>query len=155
MLRETIERRLHFSPEQLFDLVADVERYPEFLRWWIAARIGERHANVYYTDQALGLGPIRIRFTSKTVLHRPRSIDVTSDDSVFRHFKLIWLFNSEPDDGCRVGLTVELELRSRLLQAMAEHVLSNTPSDIVEAFEARARRLYGRLSGQGTHSLSI
>lgn len=155
MLRETIERRLPFSSEQLFDLAADVERYPEFLRWWIAARIGERHANVYYTDQALGLGPIRIRFTSKTVLHRPRSIDVTSNDSVFRHFKLTWLFDSEPDDGCRVGLTVELELRSRLLQAMAEHVLSNTPSDIVAAFEAQARRLYEPPSGRSTHPSPI
>jgi coenzyme Q-binding protein COQ10 len=143
MLRERVERSLPYSPEQLFDLAADVERYPEFLRWWIAARVQERREEVYYTDQILGLGPIRVRFKSKTVLRRPDRIDVTSDQSPFRHFGLSWVFAPERDAGCRVGLEVELEFKSRLLQMLVEKVLLATIADIVAAFEGRACSLYG------------
>ena len=74
------ERLLPYTAEQLFDLAADVERYPEYLPWWIAARIRKREANVYYTHQVLGLGPIRVSFGSKTVLQPPTRIDVTSKE---------------------------------------------------------------------------
>jgi hypothetical protein len=59
MLTRLTERLLPYSPEQLFDLAADVERYPRFLPWWIAARVKTREGNVYYTDQDLAFGPIR------------------------------------------------------------------------------------------------
>ncbi len=79
---------LHHEPEQLFDLAADVERYPNFLPWWVAACIRERDRDVYYTDQVVGFGIGRASFSSKTVLRRPERIDVTSTDRPFRHFNL-------------------------------------------------------------------
>jgi coenzyme Q-binding protein COQ10 len=142
VLSESVGRWLPYTPEQLFDLAAHVERYPEFLPWWIAARIRKRHANVYYTDQILGLGPIRVRFASKTVLDRPRRIDVSSDEPPFRRFSLSWLFEPRPNAGCRVRLSAQLELRSRVLQTIMEQVLPRTIGDIIVAFEARARQLY-------------
>ena len=81
MLSERVDRTLPYSPEQPFDLAADVERYPEFLHWWITARVRKREAEVYCTHQVLGIGPIRIEFESRTVLRRPERIDVTSNGS--------------------------------------------------------------------------
>ena len=148
MLKRRVERILPYSPEQLFDLAADVERYPEFLRWWIAARVRERQAEVYYTDQVLGLGPIRVRFGSKTALRRPERIDVTSDQPPFRQFTLSWTFERLPDAVCRVGLAVDLEFHSGLFQSIVERILSATIADIIAAFEVRAHQLYGNAAGR-------
>lgn len=110
------ERLLPYTCEQLFDLAADVERYPEYLPWWMAARIRRREVNTYFTDQVIGLGPIRVSFGSRTVLQPPTRIDVTSRDFPFRQFKLSWNFVTVAETGCRVSLIAEFELRSFLLQ---------------------------------------
>lgn len=125
----------------MFDLAADVERYPEFLRWWIAARVRQRQADLYYTDQVLGLGPLRVRFGSKTVLRRPERIEVTSNDPPFRQFRLAWTFEPQPGQACKVSLTAELDFRSRLLERIVARVLPNTLADIIAAFVARAHQL--------------
>ena len=130
-----------FRPEQLFDLASDVERYPEFLRWWIAVRVLQRSTKAYHTEQILGLGPLRVRFGSKTVLHRPRRIDVTSSEPPFRRFALSWIFEAVPGAGCRVSLLAGLELRSPALQRIVNLALPRVIADIAAAFEARARRL--------------
>jgi coenzyme Q-binding protein COQ10 len=145
MLIRRAERLLPYSPEQLFDLAADVERYPKFFHWWKAARIKSRRDDVYYTDQDLAFGPLRVRFGSKTSLHRPNRIDVTSHDHPFRNFKLCWTFEPIPNTHCcRVRLTAEFELRSRLLRKLIEPMLPDIPPEVMGAFETRAARLYGR-----------
>jgi coenzyme Q-binding protein COQ10 len=130
-----------FQPESLFDLAADVERYPEFLKWWIAARVLRRDASGYVTDQILGLGPLRFRFVSKTSLHRPRRIDVTADEPSFRRFDLSWFFEPIPDSGCRVSVVAEVVLRSWLLQRVVDQVLPIALAGVVASFEAHAHEL--------------
>jgi coenzyme Q-binding protein COQ10 len=140
MLTEQVERIFKgYRREQLFDIAADVERYPEFLPWWIAARINKREVAAYETDQILGLGPLRVRFGSKTKLTRPYRIDVTSNEPPFRQFKLSWIFEPQPDANCKVGLITVLEFRSRLLERLMGQVLPAAIADIIAAFEARAR----------------
>ncbi|MGB8400421.1 MAG: type II toxin-antitoxin system RatA family toxin [Bradyrhizobium sp.] len=141
-MSERVDRIQPYSPEQLFDLAADVERYPEFLRWWVAARVRKREAEVYYTDQVLGLGPIRLEFESRTVLCRPERIDVTSNGPPFRKFKLSWLFDSRPGGRCRVTLIAEMEFRSHLLERLVDKAAAAGMNDIIDSFVARARRLY-------------
>lgn len=141
MPTQSVERLLPYSSEQLFALAADVERYPEFLRWWIAARIRKREADVYYTEQVLGLGPVRVSFGSKTVLQRPERIEVTSEEPPFRRFHLSWAFESRPG-GCRVCLAAALEFQSHLLQRLVDRMLSAEIAEIISAFEDRAHRLY-------------
>lgn len=136
---------LPYMPEQLFDLAADVERYPEFLPWWIAARVRKREVNVYYTDQVVGFGLVRERFGSKTVLQRPERIDVISTDRMFRKFHLTWVFEPLPVNGCQVALSVDLELRSKLIRSLFGRAIIRTVGSIMSAFEARAHRLYGPL----------
>jgi coenzyme Q-binding protein COQ10 len=145
MLTRRAERLLPYSSEQLFDLAADVETYPKFLHWWKAARVKRRDGDVYYTDQDLAFGPVRVRFDSKTSLHRPDWIEVTSYDPPFREFKLSWTFETLPDvHCCRVRLIAGFELRSRLLQEVVERLLPDIMPEVITAFESRAARLYGR-----------
>jgi coenzyme Q-binding protein COQ10 len=133
---------LAYTPEQLFDLAADVECYPEFLPWWIAARVRKREGNIYFTDQVIGFGVFRERFGSRTVLRRPERIEVTSTDGMFRNFDLTWRFDPLPGGGCRVALLVNLELRSNLVQDLFHRVILRSAGSIMSAFEARAHQLY-------------
>lgn len=145
---QAVERLLPYSAQELFDVAADVERYPEFLPGWIAASVRTRErgveSSVYYTDQVVGFGPVRVRFASRTVLRPPYRTDVASDDPSFRGFRLSWIFIAEPHGKCRVILRAVFEFRSRLLQSAAEHALGAVAADVLSAFEARARALYGR-----------
>jgi coenzyme Q-binding protein COQ10 len=144
MVTQRAERLLPYTAEQLFDLAADVERYPEFLPWWISARIRKRLGNEYDTEQVLGLGPFRFNFGSRTILQRPGRIEVTSADFPFRQFRLTWTFEPRPGPACKVTALSELELRGFALQQLFDRVLPSSIGDIMAAFERRAARLCAR-----------
>ncbi len=133
---------LPYTRDQLFDLAADVERYPDFVPWWVAARVWKREGNIYYTDQVIRFALVRKRFRSKTILQRPERIDVTSTDGPVRNLHLTWLFDPRPGDECQVSLSVELVLRSQLLQDLFAQAMIRTVGSIMPAFEAQAHRLY-------------
>ena len=82
MSRHTEQRHLHYTPEQLFDLVADVERYPEFLPWLLAADIRRRDGDRVWVEMVIGTRFLQRRFTSRARLRRPRRIDITSHDTL-------------------------------------------------------------------------
>ncbi len=139
-----VNRLISHSPEQLFDLVADVERYPEFLPWWRAARIERWDGDAYYTDQVIGFrGFVGERFRSKTVLDRPTRIDVASHGGPFRRFDIRWTFEPAPSAGCRVGILVDVEPRPKLVQGLLTLLFVNAMRRVVGAFERRARQIYG------------
>ncbi|HTC18378.1 MAG TPA: type II toxin-antitoxin system RatA family toxin, partial [Stellaceae bacterium] len=71
------KRFLPYTPEQVFDLVADIERYPEFLPWCVGARVRERTPGLVVADLLIGYRMVRERFTSRVILDRPRRIDVS------------------------------------------------------------------------------
>lgn len=143
MISHSVERVLPYGRGLLFDIAADVERYPQFLPSWTAARVTRREGNAYWTDQAIGLGPLRARFGSKTVLSWPERIDVASSEVPFQSFHLSWTFEPHPDGGTRVSLIAELELRSSLLERLVEPVLKGIIAETIAAFEAQATRLHG------------
>ena len=136
------ERVLAYTPEQLFDLVADIERYPEFLPWCVGARIKERRPDLIVADLIIGFRMFRERFTSRVSLDRPRRIDVEYAEGPFRYLNNHWTFTSDPK-GCRVDFFVDFEFRSRLLQRLIEVLFSEAVRRMVGAFEKRARDLYG------------
>ncbi len=143
MTSHEVRRNLGYTQEQLFDLVADVGRYPEFLPWWIEARIRKRDGNVYYTDQVVGFGPIQEKFGSKTVLQRPDQIDVISSDRPFKGFHLVWKFSAISAKECQVVLKADLEFRSRIRQDLFGWRLAQEINRIVDAFQSRADQFYG------------
>jgi len=129
--------------DQFFDMVADVESYPEFLPFWRLAHVYRREGDVYYTDQQVGIGLfVHQTFRSCTKLDRPGRIDVTSDDGIFKDFRISWRFEPVADGNCRVEFTLSCEARSRLLSEVMDLMLLETARTMVTAFEARARRLY-------------
>lgn len=135
---ERVSRLLPFSCEEVFDLAADVEHYPEFVPGWISARILKRDANVLLVQQTLGIGPARVQFNSRAVLHRPDRIEVTSSEPPFRHYSLTWLIEPRSVASCSLTVIVDLELQSSLLQHVVKRVLPGSIEQVVAAFEARA-----------------
>src|SRR6201989_2691090 len=91
------ERVLPYTPQQLFALVADIERYPEFLPWCIGARIREREPNLIVADLIIGFRMVRERFTSRVSLAPPQRIDVAYAEGPFRYLNNHWSFS--PDRG--------------------------------------------------------
>jgi coenzyme Q-binding protein COQ10 len=139
------KRVLHHSPEQLFDLVADVERYPEFLPWCIGARIRSRRENVLIADLIIGFKGIREKFTSEVTPDRATMrIDVAYRDGPFKYLNNHWIFIAQPDGSCEIDFFVDFEFRSRLLQRIIGLLFNEAVRRMVSAFEARADQLYGR-----------
>jgi len=134
---------LPITCEQAFDLAADIEKYPEFLSGWISARIVQRDGDRWCVEQIVGIGPLRVSFSSRAVLDPPRRIDVTSSEAPFESFNLSWLIDAVPPAGCRVSIIAAVELRSRMLQRMVKRMMPAAVDDVVAAFEARARRVRG------------
>jgi coenzyme Q-binding protein COQ10 len=143
-----VGRTLPFDCEQVFDLAADIECYPQYLTGWVSARIQKRESNLCYVEQVVGFGPARLQFASIAALHRPERIDVTSTDTSFRHFSLSWLIVPARPSGCCISIEIEIELKSRLLQRIVNPLLPGAVDDIIAAFEARAHRLYAGCSGR-------
>ena len=136
------ERVLPYTPEQLFALVADIERYPEFLPWCVGARIKERRPDLVVADLIIGFRMFRERFTSRVSLFPPQRIDVAYAEGPFRYLNNHWAF-TPVSGGCKVGFFVDFEFKSRLLQRLVEVLFSEAVRRMVGAFERRARDLYG------------
>jgi coenzyme Q-binding protein COQ10 len=136
------QRVLPYTPEQLFALVADIERYPEFLPWCTGARIRERQPQLVVADLIIGFKMFRERFTSRVVLDPPGKIDVTYAEGPFRYLDNHWLFERVPE-GCRLNFFVDFEFKSRLMQRVIEVLFGEAVRRMVGAFEKRARDLYG------------
>src|SRR5258707_592167 len=137
------QRVLPYTQEQLFDLVAAVERYPEFLPWCVGARIRERTDKLLVADLLIGFRMVRERFTSRVVLSPYDRIDVAYSEGPFRYLTNHWVFLPQPDGGCVIDFFVDFEFRSRLLQKVIEMLFNEAVKRMVSAFETRARQLYG------------
>ncbi|RMH46991.1 MAG: type II toxin-antitoxin system RatA family toxin [Alphaproteobacteria bacterium] len=143
------KRRLPYTAEQMYALVADVARYPEFLPWCSATRIRSRRPladgrEVMEADMVVSFKVFRERFGSRVTLspdsHR---IDVEYLDGPFRYLDNHWQFTDMPDGGSEVEFFVDFEFRSALLQSIIGVVFNEAMQRIVRAFEARAAQLYG------------
>ncbi len=140
------KRVLPYTPEQLFDLVADIEKYPEFLPWCVATRIRERKgepgSETLISDMVIGFKMFRESFTSRVTLSRPDKIDVTYENGPFKYLENHWFF--EPSDtGCVIDFSVNFEFKSRLLEKAIGAVFQEAVHRMVGAFETRAKALYG------------
>jgi coenzyme Q-binding protein COQ10 len=138
------ERRLlPYSQQQLFDLVADVGRYPEFLPWCVAARVKGRSGDVLTADLVIGFKMVRERFTSRVTLHAPDRIDVTYTEGPFKYLNNHWIFEPAADGGTVIDFYVDFEFRSKVLQTLIGALFNEAVGLMVAAFEKRARQLYG------------
>jgi coenzyme Q-binding protein COQ10 len=142
MPTHTERRVLPFTPQQLYELVADIEAYPSFLPWCLAARIRKREGNVVMADLVIGFKMIRERYTSRVTLTPGRQIDVAYVDGPMKRLTNCWRFLPHPN-GCEIDFHVDFEFRSRVLQTLIGAVFHEAFRRMVAAFETRARALYG------------
>ncbi|MBY5932420.1 type II toxin-antitoxin system RatA family toxin [Tateyamaria omphalii] len=140
-------RFLPYTPQQMYDLVADVGQYPQFLPWCAAARVRKvtpkGDSEVMEADLVISFKVFRERFGSCVVLYpEAKKIDTEYLDGPFRYMKSNWGF-SEADGGCNVSFFVDFEFKNAILQGIIGVVFNEAMQRIVRAFERRAAELYG------------
>jgi coenzyme Q-binding protein COQ10 len=145
------KRHLPYTPEQLFDLVADIERYPDFLPWCVAARIRRREGNVLFADLMIGFKMVRERFTSKVTLGTNR-LDVVYTEGPFKYLNNHWIFERAPDGGTIIDFFVDFEFHSKVLRTLIGALFGEAVHLMVASFERRAGQLYGVQNHLGDHA---
>jgi coenzyme Q-binding protein COQ10 len=140
---------LPYTDEQLFELVADVRRYPEFLPWCVAARVISRSEDELVADLTIGFKMFRETFRSQVTLERPHHVHVRYLNGPFRYLNNHWRFRPVPN-GTEVDFFVDFEFKSRLLQAVIGTVFNEAVRLMVRAFERRAYILYRRSAAPPT-----
>ena len=139
------ERRfLPYAPDELYEIVAGVDRYPEFLPWCSAARITRREGAVFFADLVISFKVWREKFTSKVTLDpERRRVEVEYVNGPFRYLHNHWQFLQGPDGGCVIDFHVDFEFKSRVLQQLIGLLFDEAVRRMVAAFESRARKLHG------------
>ena len=143
-IRET--RRLPYSAEQMFDLVADVARYPEFLPWVIATRVKSDSDTEMVADMLVGFKALREKFTSRVIKDRPNRIEVIYVDGPMKDLDNIWRFIPRADGGCDLDFCVDFTFKNMMFEMLAGQYFDRAFRKLVAAFETRANELYGSSS---------
>ena len=141
-------KTLPYTAAQMFDLVADVARYPEFLPWTSAARIRSTRpiegGKEVLADLVISFKVFRERFGSKvTLLDGQKRILTEYIDGPFKHLKSVWDFRDLPQGGCEVAFEVDFEFKNAILAGIIGLVFHEAMGRVVRAFEARAKALHG------------
>ncbi len=140
------QRNLPYSCDQMFDLVADVDRYAEFLPWVVATRVRADSAEEMTADMVVGFKNLREKFTSRVVKLRPQSIEVHYIDGPLRDLDNHWQFAATGLGGCLVDFSVDFTFKNKVFEALAGQYFDRAFRKMMAAFEARADELYGSKS---------
>ena len=143
MPRHSESRHLPYTPEQVFDLVADVARYDEFLPWVVAVRVRSSSETETVADLVVGFSAFKERFTSRVRKERPRRIEVDYIEGPLKYLHNEWLFEPAADGGTDLHFSVDFAFRSRLFEALAGQMFDRALRRLTGAFERRAAALYG------------
>lgn len=143
MTKHAEKRHLPYTPEQMFDLVADVRRYPEFLPWCIASRISRDEGTVFHADLIIGYKMIREKYGSRVTLQAPDHIHVEYTSGPMKYLSNHWRFLREEDGSCTIDFYVEFEFKNRILQNLIGVFFNEVVTRMVHSFEKRADSLYG------------
>ena len=143
MPRHSETKYLPYSPEQMFDLVADVARYDEFLPWVSAVRVRSSSETEMVADLIVGFNAFKERFTSRIAKQRPGHIMVDYIEGPLKYLKNEWRFEAAPEGGTNVHFSVDFAFRSRLFETLAGAMFDRALRRMTGAFEQRAAALYG------------
>ena len=143
MPRHSETRRLPYSREQMFDLVADVARYGEFLPWVSGVRVRSNSETEMVADLAVGFKGLRETFTSKVEKVRPEHIHVDYLDGPLKHLHNHWRFRPDGEGGVLVDFEVAFEFKNKLFEMIAGQMFDSALRKMIGAFETRAAALYG------------
>ena len=153
MPRHHETRELPYSDEQMFALVTDIARYPEFLPWVVALRIRDDSEHETVADMIVGFKGLRESFSCRVHKQRPHEVIVSYIDGPMKHLSNEWHFRPAEGGGCRVDFMVDFAFRSRIFEALAGQMFDRALRRMIGAFEERAHALYGD-SASGSSSSS-
>ncbi len=147
------ERRdLPYTPEQMFALVADVAKYPEFLPWVVGARVKSDSETEMVADLLVGFRGLREQFTSRVLKKRPGHITIDYLDGPLKHLHNDWFFSPNDSGGGYVDFRVDFAFRNRMFERLAGQMFANALSKMTSAFVARADSIYAAGSGSSSSS---
>jgi coenzyme Q-binding protein COQ10 len=144
-------RLLPWTAEQMYALVTDVARYPEFLPWVSAVRVRSNSDSEMVADLIVGFKALRESFTSRVQKTRPSHVTVDYLDGPLKHLHNRWEF-ADADAGCEVRFEVDFAFRNRLFETIAGQYFDKALRKMTDAFVARAEALYGRAPGISSSS---
>lgn len=143
MPRHSEIKLLPYTPEQLFELVADVKRYDEFLPWVTAVRVRSSSETELIADLIVGFNAFKERFTSRVHKERPRRILVEYVEGPLKYLKNEWIFEPAEGGGTSVHFSVDFAFKSRIFETLAGAMFDRALRRMTGAFETRAAALYG------------
>ena len=156
MPRHAETRHLPYTPEQLFDLVADVARYGEFLPWVSAVRVRSDSDTEMVADVIVGFSALRESFTSRVEKKRAETLSVDYVDGPLKHLRNDWAFRPDGAGGTYVDFSVDFAFRSVIFEKIAGQMFDRALRKMIGAFEERAKALYGAgdsgISSSSAHS---
>lgn len=132
-----------YTPQQLFDLVIDVEKYPEFLPWCRAARVMDRKENEFLGELVICFNHLSESYTSKVTFSSPGAIDVVMTKGPFAHLINQWRFAPHGQGGTQIDFLIDFKFRSKILEKLIGGLFAKATSKMVGAFKQRADALYG------------
>ena len=156
MPRHSESRNLPYSPEQMFDLVADVKRYQEFLPWVAATRVRSDSETLMVADLVVGFRALKETFTSRVTKQRPHGLTVDYIEGPLKYLHNSWKFASDGKGGTDIDFCVDFAFKSRIFEALAGQMFDRALRRMIGAFESRAHQLYGAgstgISSSSAHS---
>ena len=143
MPRHSEKRNLPYSPHEMFDLVADVGRYQEFMPWVAATRISSDSETLMIADLVVGFKALKETFTSRVEKTRPRHITVDYVEGPLKYLKNEWEFTPDGKGGTNIDFCVDFAFKSRIFESLAGQMFDRALRRMITAFEERAHALYG------------
>jgi|TARA_R110002073_G_scaffold102185_1_gene232138 ribosome-associated toxin RatA of RatAB toxin-antitoxin module len=134
---------LPYADRQLFELVNDIEAYPEFMEGCVGSRVLRREADVVEARLDLARGGIRQSFSTRNRLQAPQYITLELLDGPFDYFQGNWEFRGLGNSACKVTLDLEFSTSSLLVGAAVSRLFDSVTNSLVDAIGRRARQLYG------------
>ncbi|MGE4409290.1 MAG: type II toxin-antitoxin system RatA family toxin [Sphingobium sp.] len=153
MPRHNETRHLPYSPEQMFDLVADVQSYEQFLPWVSAIRVRSDSETEMIADMIVGFKGLSESFTSRVLKDRPNSVHVDYLDGPLKHLSNDWRFRPDGKGGVLIDFEVDFAFKNKLFEMIAGQMFDKALRKMIGAFETRAQALYGS-SDSGSSSSS-
>ena len=132
-----------YSAEQMFNLVNDIDSYPEFVPGCADSRVVEQNGDYKVASLQISKAGIQKTFTTRNQLVKPERIDMELVDGPFKKLTGGWVFKPLSDDACKVELKLDFEFSSRLLGMAFGKIFSEVTSKMVDAFVKRAEQVYG------------
>lgn len=142
MPKHSENRHLPYSPEQLFDLVADVRHYAEFLPWVVAVRVRSDSESETVADLAVGFKALKETFTSRVIKRRPHEIEIDYVDGPLKYLHNNWRFESDGQGGTNIHFAVDFAFKNRMFELLAGQMFDRALRKMIGAFCDRAHALY-------------